>query len=112
MHKQVKQIAIVLPGKIILQDRDDFYRHIIGPLRTHRTTRVPGFNRNINLPTIEAEFNLSTFVRALLEKDEDTTQQITIICRGLHINVKDLCRYLMPYTGSMLLAKMTANAQS
>lgn len=109
MKKLVKRIAILLPGRIFYQEREEFFHGIINKLQSCRNTSIPGFNPRINSPAIEAEFDLSIFVQTFLEKNEDTAQ-IAIICRGLRISVEDLCQYLGPSSGPKLLAKITAEA--
>ncbi len=109
MKKLVKKVALLLPGKIFYQEREEFFHGIFNKLEACRNTPIPGFNHRINSPALEAEFDLSVFVQTILEKNEDT-KQITVVCRGLHISLGELCRYLLPSSGSKLLAKMTTEA--
>lgn len=109
MKKLIKKVEILLPGKIFYQEPKEFYHGIVNKLATCRNTPIPGFNPRINSPAIEAEFDLSIFVQTILDRNEDTLQ-ITIICHGLHINLEELCGYLLSGSASQLRAKMTAEA--
>lgn len=109
MKKLVKQIAILLPGKTFHQERKDFFQHVIKQLQTYRCTPIPGFNPNINSPTIEAEFDICIFVEAVLEQNNSLVQ-ITIVCRALHLRIEDLCQYLPPSSKPKLLAKIANGA--